>query len=83
MTTQEGELSTLQREIAAYDRNRDMIETEYFGKWVIVCNEEIAGVHESFEDAAHDAARQFGRGPYLIRLVGEGPRVLPASVLYG
>ena len=27
-----------------------MIETEYFGKWVVVRDEEIVGIYESFED---------------------------------
>ena len=81
-TLQEGEISTLQREIAAYERNRAMIETEYFGKWVVVRDEEIVGIYESFEDAAHDAAGRFGRGPYLIRQAGASPMTLPASVMY-
>ena len=82
-TAQEAEMSALQREIAAYERKRAMIETEYFGKWVVVRQEEIVDVFDSFEDAAHESARRFGRGPYLIRQAGEAPITLPASVMYG
>ena len=70
--------SFLQREIAAYERNCAMLETEYSGRWIVVHDEEIVGTYESFEDAAHDAACQFGRGPYLIRQAGAAPMTLPA-----
>lgn len=72
----------LQQEIAAYDRIRDYLETEHLGKWVVVHDEELIGTYGEFEEAAQDAVCRFGRGPYLIRRVGEGPITLPASVLY-
>ena len=78
----EDVMGVLSREIAAYDRMRDWLETDYFGKWVVVHEEELVGSYVTFEDAADDAIRQFGRGPYLIRRVGAGPVTLPASVLY-
>ncbi len=61
---------------------RGILETDYFGKWVVFHGGKHVGTYESFEAAAEDAVRQFGRGPYLIRQVGAGPVVLPASVLY-
>ena len=42
----------------------------------------IRGVYDSFDDAATDAVKKYGRGPYLIRQVGEQPTALPASVAY-
>ena len=75
-------MTTLKKEIGAYEAMLDDLELEHFGKWVVVHDEELAGSHETFEDAANDAMARFGRGPYLIRLVGEPPLILPASVLY-
>ena len=63
----------LSREIAAYEGMRDWLEMDYFGKWVVVHDEELVGTYETFSDAADVAVRRFGRGPYLIRRVGAGP----------
>ena len=75
-------MSGLKEEIAAYERMRDDLELENFGKWVVVHDEKLAGIYDSFEVAADNAVQRFGRGPYLIKRVGEPPMTLPASVLY-
>lgn len=72
----------LGREIAAYERMRDMLETDHLNEWVVVYDEKLVGTYESFEAAAEDAVGRFGRGPYLIRRVGAPPLTLPASLLY-
>ena len=72
----------LQKELAAYEEIRDWLETDHFGQWVVVFNAELVDTFESFQDAASEAVQRFGRGPYLIRQVGEPPITLPASVLY-
>ena len=74
--------TTLSKEIAAYERIRDALETDHFGKWVLVQDEKLVEIYSSFEGAAQDAVERFGRGPYLIKRVGEPPMTLPASVLY-
>lgn len=75
-------MTTLSEEIAAYESMQRSLEMDYFGKWVVFHNKNLSGVYDSFESAAADAVRRFGRGPYLIREVGAGPVRLPASVLY-
>ena len=75
-------MALLSKEIAAYDRMRDELEMDYFGKWVVVHDEELVGTYDESEDAANDAIQRFGRGPYLIRKVGAPPLTLPASILY-
>ena len=75
-------MGVLSREIAAYEGMRDWLETDYFGKWVVVYDEELVGTYETFSDAAHVAVRRFGRGPYLIRQIGAPPITLPASIQY-
>ena len=72
----------LKKEIAAYELMRDDLELENFGKWVVVHDEKLTGIYDSFEVAADNAVQRFGRGPYLIKRVGEPPMTLPASVLY-
>lgn len=75
-------MAALSEEIAAYDRMRNELETDHFGQWVVVHDEALAGTYEDFQDAATDAVRRFGRGPYLIRRVGAPPLTFPSSVLY-
>ncbi len=73
-------MTTLLEEIAAYDRMRDVLETQYLGKWVVIRDAEIQASCDTFRDAARDAVKKYGRGPYLIRQVGGGPITLPASI---
>ena len=75
-------MTLLSDQISAYEEMRGCLETDHFGKWVVVYDEDLAGIYESFEAAAEDAVKRFGRGPYLIRQVGAPPMALPASVLY-
>ena len=69
-------VNALQREIDAYERVRDRLEANHFRKWVVFHDEEFIGAYESFEDAAIDATKRFGRGPYLIRQVAAPPTVI-------
>lgn len=75
--------ATLDENIAVYDAIRERLEQEYFGKWVVFHDLEFVGSYDEFEDAAEVAITRFGRGPYLIRQVGQQPIRLPASLLYG
>ena len=62
--------ATLDENIAAYEKMKDYLENEYFGKWVLFYDEEFVGSFSEFEDAAQEAMNRFGRGPYLIRQPG-------------
>ena len=75
-------MTELTKEIAAYERMRNELETDHLGKWVLVHDEELIGIYATFEEAAEEAVQKFGRGPYLIREIGAAPITLPASVLY-
>ena len=75
-------MATLDENITVYDKMRDYLEAELLGKWVIFYDEELAGSYDDFEDAAIDAIKRFGRGPYLIRKVGQGPLWLPPRLWY-
>lgn len=73
---------TLDREIEAFDAQRDVLEQHHLGKFVVIHDTVLAGAFDSLDAAAAFAVSQFGRGPYLIRQVGVPPMRLPASVLY-
>jgi hypothetical protein len=76
------EMADLEREIAAFDAMRADLENHSMGKWVVFHDRRLIGTFDTFEIAAQNAVRQFGRGPYLIRQIGEPPVTLPASVVY-
>jgi hypothetical protein len=75
-------MADLKDDIAVYDAMRSDLETKHLGKWVLVHNKNLVAVFDTFDQAANEAVRKFGRGPYLIRQVGAAPVTLPASVLY-
>ena len=68
--------------IAAYEAMQQELEEKHMGKWVLFHSNELSGVYGTFESAAEDAVKRFGRGPYLIRQVGSQSVTLPASVMF-
>lgn len=75
-------MSTPTKETASYECMRSELETDHLGKWMIVHEEELVDIFDTFEEVASKAVERFGRGPYLIREIGVSPITLPASVLY-
>jgi hypothetical protein len=75
-------MAAITDDITAYDQMRHNLELESMGKWVVFHDRAFVGTYESMEDAAEDAVKHFGRGPYLIRQIGAPPVTLPASVMY-
>lgn len=75
-------MDQLDKEIAAYADMAKKLEAESHGKWVVIRDQQLVGLFESFERAAEEAVAKFGRGPYLIRQVGAPALALPASVMY-
>lgn len=75
-------MAELDQEIEAYNGMSAELEAHHMGKWVLVHDLHLVNIYDSFEAAAEEAVRLFGRGPYLIRQVGAPPVTLPASVMY-
>ncbi len=75
-------MAGLSEELAAYIGMLDHLEDNYLAQWVVIHNEELVGSYPTFQEAAEDAVRRFGRGPYLIRQVGAPPLTLPVSVVH-
>lgn len=66
-------MSTLKENIAAYEAMQEVLELEYFGKWVVFYNRELVGSYETSEEAAEEAMARIKHGPCLVRQVGNQP----------
>ena len=73
-------MAAIKTEISAYKKIQGELEAKHLGKWVVVHDEQLIGVYESFENAGVDAIAKFDRGPYLIHQVGKPFEIqLPAK----
>ena len=75
-------MRVLDKEYAVFNGMKEQLEAEHHLEWVVIHEDEFVGVFEEFENAAVEAIRRFGRGPYLITQVGKPPFRLPASIQY-
>jgi hypothetical protein len=76
-------MAELATERKLFEKLRRDLEASAKGQWVLIRDSELIGTFPSFEAAAGEAVRRFGRGPYLIREIGAADVTLPASVVYG
>ena len=74
--------ATLDQNITAFEQLQDRLSGDETGKWAVVCDRELAGLFDSFDEAADSAVCQFGKGPYLIRKVGPLSPYLSVSALF-
>jgi hypothetical protein len=72
----------LANEIKAFEKMKPELIKNHSGKFVIIRNGKLEGVFDSFNNAAEEALKKFGKGPYLIRQVNDEITTLPASVAY-
>lgn len=77
MTMRSDQHDSLGEQIAAFEEMRDILESEYRGKCVVLHERTLIDSYDTFQLAAEDAITKFGRGPYLIRQVGATPARLP------
>ena len=64
--------ASLQENIKAYEAQQEELEKHHKGKYVVFHNCERIGIFDTIDAASREAVRRFGRGPYLIRQVGQG-----------
>ena len=76
-------IEELKPEITAYENMLPELMEHHYGKHVVIKDGRLIGAYDSFDNAAHEAIKMFGGGPYLIRKVCE-PFVMPmpSSILY-
>jgi hypothetical protein len=75
-------MGDIKDEIRAFEAMQHDLEAKYVGRWILIHGGKLIGDFTDFEEAADHALARFGRGPYLIRKVGEEPSPLPISVVY-
>ena len=73
---------TLTENIAAYEEMQNVLEADNLGKWVLFYDGRLEGEFQEFHEAIEFAVEKWGRGPYLIRQVGQSPFTMPASVQF-
>ena len=76
------QMSTITEEIKAFEKMQSQLEADHMGLWVLIHDGALIDAYQSFEDAADEAVRRFGSGPFLIRQVGAAPKTLPISLMY-
>jgi hypothetical protein len=81
-TMEMSSMADLDSEILAFERMRPRLEAECMHRWVLIHGGDLINSYDSFDLAADDAVRRFGRGPFLIRQVGAQPDALPVSVVF-
>ena len=60
----------LRRQSAFYETIREELETNSFGKWVVVSNEKLVGVYDSNRAASEVALRLTADSACLVKHVG-------------
>jgi hypothetical protein len=59
----------LSRELAVYDQNHVRLLGEAAGRWVVVADQNIQGVWDTYEDALKHGYDTFGLAPFLVKKV--------------
>ena len=73
----------LESELAALENNRQHLEREHPGKFVLIHGDEVVGTYDDFGKAADEGLRRFGREPFLIRQIGAEQVEIPTAVVHG
>lgn len=72
----------LEKEIHAYEKRRQELEQQHNGKYVVFRDNELLNIFDDLDSAARAAIEKYGRGPYLIRQIGESTDDTIAHVLH-
>jgi len=73
----------LDQELATYAREREHLEREHRDKFVLIHRDDVVGVYDTFDTAADEGIRRFGKEPFMVRQVGRDTTKLSPAVLYG
>jgi len=72
----------LEKEIHAYEERREELERQHNGKYVVFSGDTLIGIFDNLDSASQAAIEKYGRGPYLIRQIGESADGIAAHVLH-
>ena len=74
---------TLDDNIQAFLDMSDELNKHHAGKFILIYESKFIASYDTFDNAAKEAVKRFGRGPYLIRQVGAPTEMpMPASVAH-
>lgn len=76
-------MSTLRKQIEAYEEMREELEAQHFREWVVFHDGQFEGAYHSFEEAVDDAYLKFGRNTFLVRQVAAPPVRLSSTLQFG
>lgn len=62
--------TTVDEQMAFYESRRTELESEHFGKWAVIHDEELQGVYETTDDANEVAQPLFKKGPCVVLRIG-------------
>ena len=64
----------------AYEMMRERLEESDWGKWIVLCDDKLAGTYDTVGDATKGMVKHCDGGRHLIREVGAPERILLPSV---
>ncbi len=74
---------TLEENIKAFDGLSEQLNRYHADKFVLIYNGEFISSYDTFDTAARQTKKRFGRGPFLIRQVGAPVKMrMPSSIAY-
>ena len=73
----------LEHELKTLDRDREHLEREHSGKFVLIHGDEVIDTYDDFNKAADEGLRRFGHEPFLIRQIGAEQVQIPTAVIHG
>ena len=77
------EEKALEKNLEAFRREADDMKRHHLGKWVLFHEGEFINAFDTLDNVASEAVRRYGRGPYLIKQVGDPEEMkMPASVMF-
>ena len=79
MNDQQGAL--LAEELEFYDQNRERFLHDHTNRYLLIKGSELVGSYAAMGQAVGEGVRQFGSGPFLVRLSGEDTPTFSVPVL--
>ena len=71
----------LGEELAFYDEHREEFLHRYTNRHLLIKGSELIGSFATMDQAVGEGVRQFGSGPFLVRLSGEDTPTFSVPVL--
>ena len=64
-------VNILSKEIETYEKNKQMLLKESSGKYVLIKNDQIVNIFDTYADAVKVGIDKFGNSPFLVKQILE------------